>query len=76
MRKCIRCKKEKEETEFNTRHFERGYLQSVCKDCQREQAKERYMNNTDNVKGINRSARLKAREEGKRLLYEYISQKV
>src|SRR5688572_9961381 len=75
MRTCIRCQQEKDESEFNVRNFEKGYLQSVCKSCQQEQGKERYQNNTDNVKVINRASRLRAIELGKKLLYEYLSNK-
>lgn len=75
MRTCIRCREEKDESEFNIRNFEKGYLQSVCKSCQQEQGKERYQNNTDNVKAINRASRLRLIELGKKLLFEYLSNK-
>lgn len=51
-------------------------LQSVCRACQQEQGRERYTNNTENVKEINRLARQKAREDAKRFTYEYLSEKV
>ncbi len=69
MRRCIRCTQWKDETEFNIRNQERGYLQSVCKSCQQEQGKERYMNDPDNVKEINKTSRQRARDEAKRFVY-------
>lgn len=76
MKKCIRCKQMKEESEFNMRNIQRGYLQSVCKHCQQEQAKNRYESNKDTVKKINKTARAKSRDEGRRLIFEFLSNKV
>ena len=75
MRRCIRCAEWKEESEFNIRNNGRGYLQSVCRTCQQQQAKERYMNDQDNVKSINKTSRQKAHDEAKRFIYEYLRQK-
>lgn len=75
MRKCIRCKKEKDESEFNWRSKDR-LLQSVCRDCQQEMAKERYRNDQENVKEINKTSRQKARDEAERFIYEYLSYSV
>jgi len=75
MRKCIRCKNYKDESEFNTRHFEKGYLQSVCRNCQQEQAKERYAKNTEGVKEMNKIARQRSKEQARRFVFEYLSQK-
>lgn len=55
MRRCVRCGEEKEEIEFNIRNLERGYLQSVCRDCQQKDNRERYANNKDRVREINKA---------------------
>lgn len=76
MRKCIRCTQWKDESEFNIRSQEKGYLQSVCKSCQQEQGRERYLNHTETVKEINRAARWKSRGDARRFIYEYLTGKV
>jgi len=75
MRRCIRCNEWKDRTEFNIRNQDKGYLQSVCKSCQQEQGRERYINDPDNVKVINKTSRQRARDEAKRFVYEYLIQK-
>jgi len=76
MRQCIRCTQWKDESEFNTRNTEKGYLQSVCKTCQQEQGKERYMNDPETVKEINRLARQKGKDRARQFLFEYLSNQV
>jgi hypothetical protein len=75
MRHCIRCNGWKDESEFNIRNQAKGLLQSVCRNCQQEQGRERYANNTENVKEINRSARQRAREDAKHFVYKYLLEK-
>jgi hypothetical protein len=72
MRTCVRCGKTKDESEFNWRNIKKGYLQSICRNCQQEQGRERYQNNPEGVKEINRNAREKGAEEAQRFLYEYL----
>jgi predicted Fe-S protein YdhL (DUF1289 family) len=71
-RLCIRCKRFKDEAEFNWRDIEKGYLQSVCKPCQAEDSRKRYRENPELVKEINRSARLKMIDEAKQYVYVYL----
>ena len=73
MRRCIRCTQWKDESEFNVRNIGRGYLQSVCIECQQQNGKDRYSNNTDRVKEINKTARRKSRDIAKQYIYEYLS---
>ena len=75
MKKCIRCMELKDESEFNIRSKERGLLQSVCRNCQREQGRERYINDTENVKAINRAARQRSKEEARQFVHAYLSDK-
>ena len=73
MRRCIHCGEEKDESQFNWRDQKKGYLQSVCRDCQQQQGRDRYETDKDNVKSINRAARVRAIDEAQRFVYEYLS---
>ncbi len=75
MRKCIRCDETKDESEFNIRNFERNLLQSVCRDCQKEQGRERYLNHTERVKEINRRARERSQMQAALFIQEFLSGK-
>jgi hypothetical protein len=74
MRHCIRCDEWKNESEFNIRNEERGYLQSVCRNCQKEQGRDRYANNMDRVKEINNNARLNSKQNAINFVKEYLYQ--
>jgi hypothetical protein len=76
MRRCIRCTDWKDESEFNIRNQQRGLLQSVCRDCQKQDGRDLYANDTERVKEINRSSRQRARDEARSLVYEYLSQAI
>ena len=73
MRRCIRCTQWKEESEFNIRNEERGYLQSVCRSCQQQDSRDRYANDKESVKMSNRTSRIKARDQAKKFVQEYLS---
>ena len=75
MRHCIRCDEWKDESEFNIRNIEKERLQYVCRDCQKEQGRERYANNTDRVKEINKQSRQRLRIQAASYLQEYLSNK-
>jgi len=75
MRHCIRCDKWKEETEFNLRNIKDGKLQYVCRDCQKEQGRELYANNTERVKEIYKQSRLRLRAQAEEFLFQYLSNK-
>jgi hypothetical protein len=72
MRQCIRCKEYKDESEFNWRNLLKSYRQSVCRDCQQQQGRERYEQNPENVKSINKAARERSREEDRHYVYQYL----
>lgn len=76
MRRCIRCGEFKEESEFNWRDQEKGYFQSVCRECQQEIARRRYDADKQNVKEINRQARVNAIDRAQKYIYEYLSSAV
>ena len=76
MRTCIHCKQSKDEAEFNFRDLKTGLLQSICRDCQKQIGRDRYKNNTESVKAINRAARQKSKGEAERFIYEYLSNRV
>lgn len=75
MRRCIRCTQWKDESEFNIRNTEKGYLQSVCIDCQQKDSKDRYASNSDYVKERNKFSRQKGKDRAKSLVYDYLSQR-
>jgi hypothetical protein len=50
VKKCLKCKKEKESSEFSRDNRARSGLNSVCKDCYYKYKKEWYKNNPDKVK--------------------------
>ena len=71
MRTCIVCKLTKDESEFGWRNKNKNLLQSVCDSCRRKQMKDRYQKDPDNVREINKSARLKTRSEAQAYLLTY-----
>lgn len=73
MKRCSRCGKELEESEFNFRHRSRGVLQSVCRDCQHEQSKSHYDRNSQVVKDKSAVVKRKARNEAEYFFYDYLS---
>jgi len=73
MRRCIRCTDWKDESEFNIRNTERGYLQSVCISCQQKDSRERYAKDTEYVKERNKLSRQKGKERAKQIVSDYLS---
>jgi len=73
-RKCIRCGP-KDESEFNLRDEKRGLFQYVCRDCQREQMRNRYASNKENVLEINRQSTQKSQMRAASFIQEYLSDK-
>ena len=74
MRHCMRCDRWKDESEFNVRDSKRELLQYVCRDCQKEQGRDRYANNMDRVKEINNNARLTSKENAVNFVKQYLYQ--
>lgn len=74
MRKCIRCGKEKQEGEFNIRNIKKGYLQSVCRECQKQDNRDRYANNKERVRAINKISRFKMVEAAKDFISSFLTQ--
>lgn len=75
MKHCSRCGETKDETEFNIRNLERKLLQHVCRDCQRQQAKERYSSNREKVLEINRRSTLKSQNQAAIFIRNYLLDK-
>lgn len=71
MKTCGMCKEEKPLTEFNIKNRERGWYQSVCKECQKVHRNRHYAKNKEAY--IQRS--LAFRKENRRLLNEWLSTK-
>jgi hypothetical protein len=62
----------KPKSEFNMRDKERGLPQWDCRDCQQKRAHDRYANNRNRVKTINRVSMLNAREENREYVFQYL----
>ena len=75
MRRCVRCTEWKDESEFNIRNQERGYLQSVCITCQQKDSLDRYSDNPDYVKERNKLARQNGKVRARLFVIQYLSQK-
>ncbi len=69
---CSREKVWKPRSEFNYLDAEHGILQQVCRDCQRQQMRERYAKNKDKVRTINKVSKFNAREESREFVYQYL----
>lgn len=70
MRTCIRCGLTKEESEFNWRNIEKGYLQSVCQPCQCEDSRNR---DREDVRMSNKLSREKGVERDQEFVLNYLS---
>jgi protein-arginine kinase activator protein McsA len=53
MKRCSKCKKQKDESEFTKAHKNKDGLGYVCKDCVRAYTRERYEQKTGSVKIYN-----------------------
>ena len=69
---CSREKIWKPKSEFNYLDAEHRILQQVCRECQQQQMKERYSNNKDKVRAINKVSKYNAREESREFVYQYL----
>jgi len=75
MKRCTRCGKNKDNSEFNIRDLKHGYLQHVCRDCQRQQMRDRYSSNREKVLEINRAATKKSQIQAAIFIRDYLSDK-
>ena len=73
MKQCARCKQWKDESAFNWRWEERGILQSICRACQHQQAREHYETHKEDIKAKAAEQKRKAVEEAQRFVDEYLS---
>jgi len=69
---CSRERIWKPKSEFNYLDVEHGILQQVCRDCQQQQMRERYANNRNRVRTINKVSKLNTREESREFVYQYL----
>jgi hypothetical protein len=63
---------EKEECTYGNKKI---LLQYVCRECQREQMRERYANNKENVLAINRQSTQKSQMRASAFIQEYLFDK-
>jgi hypothetical protein len=69
---CSTEQKWKPRSEFNLRDEANGLPQWDCRDCQQKRGRDRYEKNKDQVKNINRVAKLNSREENREYVYNYL----
>ncbi len=72
MKRCSRCKEEKDEGEFQRNRSSRDGLQDQCKACRRETDRRTYAKQSEEQKARYREANLRTIERNRRLLYEYL----
>ena len=70
MRTCVRCGVAKDESEFNWRNIQKGYLQSVCRPCHANDSKER---DRKNVRMSNKASRERGSERAQQFIIDYLS---
>jgi hypothetical protein len=75
LKRCTRCEEFKDKSEFNIRDLKEGYLQYVCRDCQRQQMRDRYSSNREKVLEINRASTHKSQVQAANFIREYLAEK-
>ena len=73
---CSTEQKWKPKSEFNLHDEANGLPQWDCRDCQQERGRDRYRKNKDQVKNINRVAKLNSREENREYLNKVIERNI
>ncbi len=61
VRWCSRCIQWKSVSEFNIKNGKRGLLQNVCRSCQKERDRERYLANSQRVQRNNKIIKIRNR---------------
>lgn len=72
MKKCTKCKVEKELSEFNKKSSTKDGLQKTCKECQREHSREYYKLNKERQKKIINEARRKRVKDGRKKYFNIL----
>ncbi len=71
---CSRCGQWKPREEFNIRNTRLNLLQYVCRECQSEQGRNRYLNHKDHVREVNKVARVMAKERNRTYVYSILQE--
>lgn len=69
---CSRCNQWKPRDEFNIRNKRLNLLQYVCRDCQKQQGRDRYSNDRAHVRQINDAAKKKGQQKARDYLYHNV----
>lgn len=69
---CSRCNQWKPREEFNWRDKKNQKLQYVCRSCQTEQGRNRYINHKDRVKQVNKTARIIGQQRNRSYAYNLL----
>ena len=75
LKRCTRCGNIKDKSEFNIRDLREGHLQYVCRDCQRQQMRDRYASNREKVLEINHASTHKSQIQAANFIREYLAEK-
>lgn len=69
---CSTEQKWKPKSEFTLRDEVNGLPHWDCRDCRQKRGRDRYQNNKEQVRNINRVAKLNSREENREYVYDYL----
>ena len=72
MKRCSRCKQEKDESQFQKNRVAKDGLQDQCKACRKATDRQIYLKRSDEQKARYRQANLQTIARNRRLLYEYL----
>lgn len=74
MKKCTKCQKLKELSEFNKNKGRKDGLQSNCRECSRRISRNYYNNNQEKMKSQINEARVKRRDSIRIYMFNHLSQ--
>lgn len=72
MKKCTKCKQDKDEEDFAWRYKDKGIKSPICKSCQKEASDLWYLNNKEKQVANAKKNTFRYREESRKLIIEYL----
>ena len=71
MKKCTKCKNDKELLEFNKNSSKKDGLNNICRLCSNQRSKQYYDNNVEHHKSVTRKRNKKRILENRQKLFDY-----